>query len=105
VWWLCRLAGKMLKFTSWLSSYDCTVPAVGIEAMSSWKTTLLFATKVWIWDTPNCPTCQSTHSLTVIWPWRVIMGPRQYHNIAAQTIFTVGIRHSGVYASSGVLQM
>jgi hypothetical protein len=39
------------------------------------------------------------------------MGPTEYYDIAAQTIpepstcFTVVTRHSGVYASLGVLQM
>jgi hypothetical protein len=51
------------------------------------------------------------YSLAVIQPEIVIMGPTEYHDIAAQIItepqlcFTVGTRHSGLQASLNVLQM
>jgi len=50
----------------------------------------------------------STQSLAVFRPFRVITGPAEYHDIAAQIItdpppcFTVGTRHLGLQASLGV---
>ena len=50
----------------------------------------------------------STQSLAVFRPFRVITGPAEYHDIAAQIItdpppcFTVGTRHLGLQTSLGV---
>jgi hypothetical protein len=35
------------------------------------------------WDASDYPTCLSTYSPAVIWPRKVIMGPTEYHDIAA----------------------
>jgi hypothetical protein len=68
--------------------------------LSSWKTTSLFGNNVWILGCTWLPNL-TTHSLAVRL-WRLIVGPTEYDDNAAQTIaeppqcFTVGTRHSGL---------
>jgi hypothetical protein len=77
-------------------------------AFLPWKTASLFRNNIWIMGCTWLSNL-STYSLTVIWLWRVIMGPTEY-DIAAQAItepssyFTVGMRHSRFYASLRVLK-
>jgi hypothetical protein len=81
------------------SNHDWTVPAVWMGELMSWKTVLLFGSNVWIMGCTWLPNFY-TYSLAVIRPWRVIVGPMEYHNIATQIIteplqcFTVRTRHS-----------
>jgi hypothetical protein len=60
---------------SW--NHDWTVPAVWIGALSPWRTTSFFGNNVWIMGCTWLPNL-FTHSLAVIRPWRVIIGPTEY---------------------------
>ena len=94
----CAGRGRCWSASSCSSNQDCTLLAVHMDELSSWKIASLLGNSIWfIWCTqlPKMST-----SLTVIWPFRVIIGPAEYQQIAAQIItdkppcFTIGIRHS-----------
>jgi hypothetical protein len=95
----CAGQGRCWSSPSCSSNYDWIVPAVWMEALSSWKSASLFENNAWIVGCTWLPNL-SAYSLEVIRPWKVIMGPTEYHEIAAQTItepppyFIVGTRHS-----------
>jgi hypothetical protein len=83
------------------SNRDWTVPAVWIEALSSWTTASFFGNNVWILGCIWLLNL-SMYPLAVIRLWRVIMGQTGFHDIATQTItepppcFTLVSRHSGL---------
>jgi len=97
------------------SAYSCssiqewTLLAVCMGKLSSWKTASLSENNIWTIACTWLPK-MSTQSLAVIRPFRVIIGPAQYQDIAAQIMtdpppcFTVGTRHSGFQAPLGTLQ-
>ena len=94
---------------SCFSNLDWTLPAVCMGELSSWIIASLLGINMWTIGCILLPQI-STESLAVIWPFIVIKGPAEYQDIVAQIFidlppfFTVGTRHSGLWASLGVLQ-
>jgi hypothetical protein len=79
----CAGQGRCRSSPSCSSNHDWTVQAMWIGALPLWKTTSFFRKNIWIMGCTWLPNL-STYSVPVIQPWRVIMGPTEYHDIAAQ---------------------
>jgi hypothetical protein len=105
----CADHGRCWSLPPCFSNHYWTVLAVWMEALSSWKSASLFGNNVWNMGCTWLPNL-STYFPAEIRPWSVILGPTEYNDFAAQTIpeppscFTVGTRHSGLWASLGVPQ-
>jgi hypothetical protein len=107
----CDGQGRHWSSPSCSSNHDWTVPAVRKGTLLSWILHHSFRKYAWIMRCTWLPNL-SMYSLTVIWPWRVIMGPTEYCTTIllpkpSQNLHCVSLLEPGTpdcKASLGVLQ-